>query len=137
MYVFISDMHRLTTMLALVVVIVVHYYSSVQNSLLKTNQDFHTQMWQEKCDLGFNRGPVLNVSRVSRASCSSDKKTFEISILTIFAHFLFSCSLISNEELPQWMESTRVPLGVLLGGAHLECTNFMQNHCFVESTNSS
>ena len=95
----------------LVVVIVVHYYYFVQNSysLLRTNQDFHTQMWQEKCDLGFNRGPVLNVSRVSRASCSSDKKTFEISILTTLAHFLFLCSLFSNCELPRgW--NPRAPL---------------------------
>ena len=36
----------------LVVVIVVHYYSSIQSSVLRTNQDFHTQMWQEKSDLG-------------------------------------------------------------------------------------
>ena len=36
----------------LVVVIVVHYYCSIQSSVLRTNQDFHTQMWQEKSDLG-------------------------------------------------------------------------------------
>ena len=73
MYVFISDMHRLKTMLALVVLIVVQYHACVRSSLLATNQDFHTQMWQEKSDLGtmnkngFDSGPVLNVSRVSRA----------------------------------------------------------------------
>ena len=51
MYVFISDMHRLKTMLSLVVVIVVRYHSFVRSSLLTTNQYFHTQMWQEKSDL--------------------------------------------------------------------------------------
>ena len=35
----------------LVVVIVVHYYCSIQSSVLRTNQDFHTQMWCEKWDI--------------------------------------------------------------------------------------
>ena len=80
MYVFISDMHRLKTMLALVVVIVVRYHSFLRSSLLTTNQDFHTQMWQEKSDLGtmnkngFNSGPVLNVSRVSIKEQSKSKR---------------------------------------------------------------
>ena len=66
---------------ALVVVIVVHYYSSIQSSVLRTNQDFHTQMWQEKSDLGtmnkngFNGGPDLNVSRVPRAGFDSRPST--------------------------------------------------------------
>ena len=81
MYVFISDMHRLKTMLALVVVIVVRYHSFVRSSLLTTSQDFHTQMWQEKSDLGtmnkngFNGGPDLNVSRVPRAGFDSRPST--------------------------------------------------------------
>ena len=64
-----------------VVVIVVQYYCSIQSSVLRTNQDFHTQMWQEKSDLGtmnkngFNSGPVLNVSRVSRAGFDSRPST--------------------------------------------------------------
>ena len=59
--------------LVMVVVIVVRYYSYLQNSLLTTNQDFHTQMWQEKtrcCTIiakGFSRGPVSHRMRASNS----------------------------------------------------------------------
>ena len=65
----------------LVVVIVVHYYCSIQSSVLGTNQDFHTQMWPEKSDLGtmnkngFNSGPDLNVSQVPRAGFDITKRS--------------------------------------------------------------
>ena len=73
--------HKSTENTLALVVVIVHYVSYIQNSLLTTNQDFHTQVWQKIrcCTVNanrFNSGPASHRMRACNSFKTHSSHTF-------------------------------------------------------------